>query len=150
MTSLIEVPTSLTPLGELALLDGREPTKSEWKTWVLEGKAMWTDGDGVYIAVPSGFMTDFASIPWLFRWWQTGSTGPQRVAGYFHDWLYSEQSKYDRKYSDRVFRLVMEAAGGSAFKRWAMYLALRLGGWAAWRSNQAKLEELGVGWRMLS
>ncbi len=149
MSKILNVPTSLTPLGELILLEGREPTKGEWKTWVLESPAVWSDA-ARYVRVPEGFMTDFASIPFMFRWWQTGAVGPQRVAAYFHDWLYSEQSAIGRRKADQIFRDVMGDAGAGAFRRWAMYLGLRVGGWLAWRSNQKKLAKLGAGWRMLS
>lgn len=135
---------------------GEEPTMSDYKTWILTGPAQWYDKDLGYITVPEGFMTDFASIPAVFRWWQTGGVGPQRIASYFHDYMYAEQVE-SRKAADRVFREVMEATkpiGGkmrdfrSWFRRWAMYLALRIGGWAAWRSNGKNFREQGSGWRV--
>jgi len=152
MSKIVQIPTSLIPLAELAIMAGRTPTKNEWKTWVLESQAIFRHEETIVI-VPEGFMTDFASIPFLFRWWQTGGTGPQRIAAYFHDYLYSEQHKLSRKQSDQIFRLVMKAAGNDkwrhAFRRWAMYLALRVGGFLAWRSNQKSLAEKGSGWRVL-
>jgi hypothetical protein len=150
MGRLLQVPKGLTPLAELALLEGRKPTGHEWKTWVLNTHAVWRENNGETIRVPDGFMTDFASIPFLFRWWQTGSVGPQRVAAYFHDWLYSSQTgRFSRKDSDRIFREVMKAAGGSGSKRYAMWAALRVGGFMAWRSNQRKYKKLGPLWRQL-
>ncbi len=150
MGIILELPKSLIPLAELALLEGRKPTKSEYKTWVLESEAVWIEPKGFAVRVPPGFMTDFASIPWIFRWWQTGSVGSQRVAAYFHDWLYSSQTSFTRKHSDVVFREVMKDAGANKFRRWAMYLALRAGGGLAWRSNQKNLKEQGPYWRILS
>ena len=133
-------------------MQGRVPTKHEWKTWVLESEAIFTH-EGQNYVVPTGFMTDFASIPFFARWWQTGAVGPQRIAAYFHDWLYSEQDSLTRKHSDQIFRLVMQAASDDSlrngFRRWAMYLALRVGGFMAWRSNQKSLAEKGHGWRIL-
>lgn len=152
MARLIKVPTSLIPLAELAIWEGRTPTDHEYKTWVLESEAIFSH-DGHAIVVPKGFMTDFASIPFFVRWWQTGGVGPQRIAAYFHDYLYAEQTSFTRRHSDRIFRLVMKVAADDSvrnkFRRWAMYLALRVGGWPAWRSNQKKLAELGHGWRTL-
>lgn len=155
MGYVVKFPSSLTPMAELKLLNGVAPSalrSSDWKTWVLEEAAVWQDEHEV-VRVPEGFMTDFASIPWVFRWWQTGGTGPQRVAAYFHDYLYSSQSAIGRKESDRIFRQVMEDISGSGFRpwfrRWSMWLALRVGGWAAWRSNQKRLHEQGPEWRML-
>jgi hypothetical protein len=152
MARIVLAPQRLAPLAELALLEGRVPTDKEWKTWVLETAAVFVHED-IKVQVPKGFMTDFASIPWFFRWWQTGSVGPQRVAAYFHDWLYSEQSALTRKQSDRVYRLAMLAASDPTvrnwLRRWAMYAGLRIGGFLAWRSNQKSLRELGPGWRVL-
>lgn len=152
MGQYLKAPSLLLPLAELALNIGRTPTPKEWKTWVLEREAIWDDGDGIRVVVPVGFMTDFASIPRAFRWWQTGSVGPQRVAAYFHDWLYSSQNILDRRQSDDTFRKVMQMAGGKGFffRRWIMWGALRMGGWLAWRSNQAKLKDLGPQWRVLA
>ena len=153
MGYLVKAPLSLKPMATLALLDGRKPTKHEWKTWVLETPAVWQSDTSWVITVPPGFMTDFASIPFMFRWWQTGSVGPQRIAAYFHDWLYSSQSDASRKESDRVFRDVMryvaEDTWRNKFRRNAMYYALRVGGWLAWRSNQKNYREQGKDWRML-
>lgn len=155
MGYLVTVPTSLTPMAELKLLDGVAPQAlrgSDWKTWVLETKAIWQD-DWQVVTVPEGFMTDFASIPWMFRWWQTGGTGPQRIAAYFHDYLYSSQNVIDRRESDSIFRQVMDDADGDgfrkAFRRWAMWAALRVGGWPAWRSGQKKYRKYGSDWRIL-
>lgn len=153
MGYVIRPPESLTPLATLALMEGREPTSTEWKTWVLDSEAVYFDDTHGAIVVPECFMTDFASIPFLFRWWQTGSVGPQRFAAYFHDYLYSSQSEIGRRESDRIFRDVMgdvDLPGvRTKFRRWAMYLALRVGGWLAWRSNQKKLAEKGPNWRKL-
>jgi hypothetical protein len=142
-------------MAELKLLNGVTPSSlssSDWKTWVLEDPAVWQDDYDV-VTVPTGFMTDFASIPWVFRWWQTGGAGPQRVAAYFHDYLYSMQTDFNRRGSDRVFREVMQYVDGDGwrkwFRRWAMWSALRVGGWLAWRSGQKKFNTLGSDWRIL-
>lgn len=156
MGYVVTIPSSLTPMAELKLLNGEAPTalrSHDWKTWVLEDEAVWQDSTHK-VVVPAGFMTDFASIPWLFRWWQTGGTGPQRIAAYFHDYLYSSQDEINRKQSDWIFREVMEDVGRktrrAAFRRNAMYLALRIGGWFAWRSGQKKFRDMGANWRTLN
>lgn len=119
------------------------PTKSEYKTWVLEGEAIYDNGKRV-VVVPDGFMTDFASIPWAFRWWQTGSVGPQRIGSYFHDYMYSGTDEYSRRESDLAFRKVMELVGSGPRRfaqRWMMWAALRVGGILAYRSGQKKFKE---------
>ena len=156
MGYLVTLPSSLIPIADLRLLKGDDPadiSSSDWKTYVLSSPAVWQDKDWV-VTVPEDFMTDFASIPWMFRWWQTGGSGPQRIAAYFHDYLYSSQSKINRKESDRIFREVMAETSGPGFRRsfrkWAMWSALRVGGWLAWKSNQSKFKKQGVEWRMLT
>ena len=150
MGNLLKAPMTLTPMSAIMLMAGQQPTGGDWKTWVLEDEAIWETDEGWVVTVPVNFMTDFASIPFLFRWWQTGSVGPQRTAAYFHDYLYSSQTDAGRRESDRVFRDVMEFVAvdnwRNKFRRNAMYYALRVGGWAAWRSNQKKYRELGSDW----
>jgi hypothetical protein len=150
---LVKIPTSLTPLAELKMLNGVDPddlNSNDWKTWILEEEVIYSQGPGSpAIVVPVGFMTDFASIPRPFRNWQQGSVGPQRIGAYLHDWLYSSQSSLSRKHSDQIFRDAMDLAGARWFPRNAMYYALRVGGWFAWRSNQKKLKEQGLFWRHL-
>jgi len=145
---------NLTPMSAIATLAGRKPLKSEWKTWVLEEPAVWETDAGKFIVVPIGFMTDFASIPFFFRWWQTGSVGPQRTAAYFHDFLYSSQDQISRKEADGIFRDVMKEISTDSLRnkirRNLMYSALRAGGWMAWRTNQKKYREHGPSWRVLS
>lgn len=150
MGSVLSPPKSLTPLAELAILDGRVPSDHEWRTWVVEGTAKFNDGF-VNVTVPSGFMTDFASIPWIFRWWQTGSTGPQRVGAYFHDFMYSGTGRYSRREADKAFRDVMAMVGRGPRRwaqRWLMWAALRIGGWSAYRSGQKKYVA-NPSWRLL-
>lgn len=153
---IVRLAPSLVPVGDVKAAMGEIPTWSDYKTWILTGDATWYDKDLGFVTVPAGFMTDFASIPFMFRWWQTGSTGPQRIASYFHDYMYAEQVGGKRE-ADRVFREVMQAArpaGGkvrnfrSYLKRNIMWAALRVGGIFAWRSNGKNLAEKGSGWRV--
>jgi len=155
MGYLVTLPKSLAPIAELRLLNGDDPEAletSDWKTWVLGSAAVW-QGEAFKIIVPTGFMTDFASIPFIFRSWQTGSVGPQRIAAYFHDYLYSSTDKYSRREADKIFKQVMNYVDDNTwrakFRRNAMWLALRVGGWLAYRSGQEKYHQNGSEWRIL-
>ena len=155
MGYLIALPKSLSPVAELKLLNGDDPTllkSSDWKTWVLESEAVWVD-ESFKVVVPTGFMTDFASIPSVFRGWQTGSVGPHRIAAYFHDYLYSSTDQCTRKEADLLFKQIMDCIDNNSwrakFRRNAMWLALRLGGYFAWRSGQKSFRDLGPHWRIL-
>jgi hypothetical protein len=144
MGTVLKPPTKLTPLAEVAILAGRVPTDHEWNTWVIEGGAMYMTRE-LRVEVPDHFTTDFASIPWIFRWWQTGFTGPQRTAAYFHDYMYSGTNQYTRKLADDTFRDVMQLIGRGPrrfLQRWLMWAALRSPfGAIAYRSGQKKYRE---------
>jgi hypothetical protein len=79
------------------------------------------------IEVPTGFVTDFASVPAVARVFISGH-GKDRWAATVHDYLYSILA-YDRKTADRVFLEAMEVSGVNFIKRRAMYRAVRTGGW---------------------
>jgi hypothetical protein len=79
------------------------------------------------IEVPTGFVTDFASVPAVARVFISGH-GKDRWAATVHDYLYSILA-YDRKTADRVFLEAMEVSGVGLIKRRAMYRAVRTGGW---------------------
>ena len=82
--------------------------------------------------IPKGFVTDYSSFPWAFRWIVRWSKVD--IAGVFHDWLYRE-GMYSRKYSDKLWYAVATAGETSANKYQAglSYLGLRMGGWTTWR-----------------
>ena len=89
----------------------------------------YTDAERV-ITVPAGFVTDFNSTPWglwnFFPPWQY----PQ--AGVVHDFLY-QFNGVTRAEADQVHARILEALGCGLFKRRTVYLALRAGGWVAWK-----------------
>jgi len=87
------------------------------------------------ITVPAGFVTDFASIP-RFAQFLIPKLGRYNKAAVIHDWLYQVLPKQTtRKGADRCFRDGMRDLGVVKWKYTAMYWAVRLGGWAAWRKR---------------
>lgn len=101
------------------------------KKYVLLGHFRYQCGEGV-ITVPKGFKTDFASIPRMARPIFTGHDRTRKAA-VIHDYLY-RQKVGDRKTADRIFLRAMNESGVPAWKRYAMYYAVRAGGWASWSS----------------
>ena len=79
------------------------------------------------ITVPTGFVTDFASVPAPGRILISGH-GHDRWAAVVHDYLYSEK-KFTRKQADEVFLEALELSGVNLVKRRIMYRAVRTGGW---------------------
>jgi len=90
-----------------------------------------TLGDnGLYlrISVPTGFLTDYASVPRLF--WRIWPHDECAEAAVIHDWLYS-QPEVDRRFADAVLHLALVLTGKPWLMRWCFYLAVRCGGrWA--------------------
>jgi hypothetical protein len=141
---LVATPVRLSPLAELKIAAGEDSTNltsAEWETWVLESpaKGVFTwDGTDFHVEVPEGFLTDFASIPFFARWWQRGGVGSQRIAAYFHDYMYAGTNSFSRRQADAAFYQVMKSVDGRKgwFKRGAMWAALRMGGFLPYRAGQ--------------
>lgn len=115
------------------------------------------------IVVPSGFRTNFASVPRLpFVFLLFGGVGDKEAT--LHDWLYTpphrltswpscEHGSVDRGTADRIFRGARYAADycplveyesvnlwalvknvWAYFGAWCMWAGVRLFGWRHWRS----------------
>jgi len=88
------------------------------------------------ISVPTGFTTDFASVPRVF-WNIISPVGNHGKAAVIHDYCYSTAC-YDKKRSDEIFLEAMEVLGVSKWKRNTMFYAVRWFGWKAWNDNRKK------------
>lgn len=96
------------------------------------------------ITVPAGFVTDFASIPRIFRI-IIPKLGKWNKAAVVHDYLYQHHGKHcrgwailfymTRRKADIIFHDAMKDLGVKEWERTLMYWAVRLGGWAAWRKR---------------
>lgn len=135
---------SYTNLAELMLLNGDTPfpKRKHWKVWVLNEDMKLRN-----LTVPAGFMTDFASIPRVFRSLFSSSSAPWQRAAVLHDYMYSSTT-FSRKYCDRSYLYQSRMDGTSEFASTTQYVALRLFGWLAFRSNQKKYKALR-NWRFI-
>ena len=88
------------------------------------------------VTVPTGFVTDLASIPAYF-WWVISPTGRHGHAAILHDWLYWEQG-VPRAVADRVFEVAMAELDVDLPVRKAMWAAVRVGGGQYWTEAQAE------------
>lgn len=106
-------------------------------TWVLMrdfGYEVGREGSADIVDVQLGFMTDFASVPWLFqglipKWGKYGN------AAVIHDWLYWSQGR-PRKAADLVLLEAMEVMGVDSLRKYAIYYGVRAFGWWAWLRNR--------------
>ena len=86
------------------------------------------------VLVPTGFVTDFASVPRLF-WSIFPPIGRYGYAALFHDYVYWEQ-KIPRGDADLIFRETMKELAVSRLVTSIMYRSVRLFGLFAWRNNR--------------
>ena len=90
-----------------------------------------SEDSGEIVAVPNGFITDFASVPRAF-WWLIPPDGSYTQAAVLHDFLYYTQM-FTRKKSDDIFYEAMGVLEVPLWKRWIMWKVVRAFSWAYWR-----------------
>ncbi len=92
---------------------------------------------GITVHIAVGTLTDFASIPRLARL-IIPKLGRHTKASVPHDAIYRNELPlllFTRADADLMFRDGMEDLGVVRWKRWVMWLAVRLAGWASWRKR---------------
>ncbi len=122
------------------------------KNWILleefkyyDDKVIGNTNEYYWVEVEPKFMTDFASVPPIFRsliskWGKYGN------ATVLHDYLYWTQ-QCTRKEADDIFRDGMKVMEVRAWRRFLIYWAVRLGGWGAWRGN---IQKKNQGWNRVA
>lgn len=95
--------------------------------WILDSELVYfSEITGGKIIVPSGFSTDFASVPRIpIIYLVYANRG--RMAAVVHDFLYRNAS-FDRATCDAIFREALVAKGEGVLVSWAMWLGVRIGG----------------------
>lgn len=87
------------------------------------------------VTVPAGFRTDFASVPRApVMFWLSGGSAHQ--ASVIHDYLYST-GQVSRGEADAVLLEAMAAEGVPSWRRWGMYLAVRVFGGPGFAQERA-------------
>ena len=92
--------------------------------WVVEEPLVYISDGGSYYTVPLGFVTDLASIPRIL-WSVWPPFGRYSSAATLHDYL-CEVDWVSRYAGDRVFLEAMKYSNVPVFKRWCIYLAVRM------------------------
>lgn len=109
-----------------------------WETLIgdrteLMEPLIYLSGANERIEIPAGFMTDYASIPKIFRNIYEPS-GPARFPAILHDYLYQRLGRgpyfKNRKQSDDLFLEAMQLVGVDLIQRRTIYRMVRLFGWA--------------------
>ena len=102
--------------------------------------------DSTNYVVPKGFIFDGASVPKYFRSYLS-PMGVLLIGGLVHDYGYKHEvlllagkkkatSKKNQKWMDQTFRDINIDQNGFKIINWIAYLALRGGGWLAWRKHR--------------
>jgi len=88
------------------------------------------------VDVPTGFTTDFASVPCLL-WIILPKWGKYGNAAVIHDYLYYDQST-TRLRADNVFLEAMIVLKVPVWQKFCLYTGVRIAGWWAWWLNSRK------------
>ena len=88
------------------------------------------------ILVPKGIKTDLGSIP-LFLQNIFPKDGKAMFAYILHDYLY-QVGMFSRLESDAILEEAMASLGVAWWRRKAVKLGLRVGGWKAWNEHRAE------------
>jgi len=88
------------------------------------------------VTVPTGFVTDFASIPDAF-WSLLRPDGEYAHAAVIHDYLYWKQAR-SREEADSIFKGAMEDLGVGANVVNVLYNAVNVFGARAWAENSRR------------
>jgi hypothetical protein len=86
--------------------------------------------DGETINVPSGYQTDFATVPRIL-WSILPPLGKHNPAALIHDYLYDNRIG-TRKKADKIFLNVMLLYNVKVVTAYIMYLGVRIGGRRWW------------------
>jgi len=121
----------LTPLRVQQLDDSSNDGRGTWQLISLLGYQSDLVGDT--IAVPPGFITDFASVPRIpIAFFLTGNAA--QSAAVIHDWLYMTHQT-TKEVADAIFREASIVAGVPLWRAWLMWAGVRIGGWNAWNRD---------------
>ncbi len=101
--------------------------------WLLLDDAVYQTRAGERITLPRGFVSNLASVPQPLQW-IVPVNGRHRAGAILHDLGFVLQDR-PRDQVDLLFLQAMEDLGVRATQRWAMYAAVRVGGWRPWRYN---------------
>jgi hypothetical protein len=97
-------------------------------TWSLVDRLVYR-GTRQRFVVPTGFRTDFATVPRVVTW-LIPRFGAYTLAVILHDWLVSEGIRsgvVSAREADGLFRRVMRESGVPVLRRWLMWAGVRWG-----------------------
>ena len=94
--------------------------------FILKGRMVYASAIVGMVIIPEGFVTEFASIPRIFRAIHPVN-GKHRKAAVVHDYLCRDKTT-TKKTADHVFNEAMKVCNVAGWRRRQMYFAVRIGG----------------------
>lgn len=121
------------------LLDIYELSDNPDEWVVLDEYIFWSSRLQSIIIIPRWMVTDLASVPKGFRW-LISVNERHRIPSLPHDFGYkfSDELKSSKEDWDNVFNDFMKVFGTSTWKRYLMYMAVKVGGKSSWEDNSVK------------
>ena len=91
--------------------------------------------NGILVIVPRGFVTDLASVPWVFRLMFNPDDPRFTEAALVHDWLYAGEI-LKRTESDKIFYAILKAGKDvKKYEKICMFWAVYLFGWSTYKDH---------------
>lgn len=91
--------------------------------------------NGILVIIPKGFITDLASIPWVFRLMFNPDDPRFTVAALVHDWLYALEI-LKRTESDKIFFAILKTEPDvKKYEERCMFWAVYLFGWITYKNH---------------
>jgi hypothetical protein len=116
-----------------------QPFASHDQFILLDDLTYSVGNSNVVLTVPSGFVTDYASIPRGF-WGIASPHDTYSDAAVVHDYLYWTQS-CTRRQADNIFYIAMKEASVNPIRRWFIYRTVRMAGESSWDGNRKQFEQ---------
>lgn len=107
------------------------PNYEKWELLEEFTYYLGSEGLGMYIRVPKGFITDFAPVPRMF-WSILPPWDRYGKAAVLHDYMY-QNTLFIRLLCDSIFYEAMTVLKVPRWQRWLIYLGVRIGGWIPYR-----------------
>ena len=130
----------------VASLDRQLEREGRTTAVLVHGFAYEHEDSGAQVAVPEGYITDFASIPAAARF-AFPPYGRHAKAAVLHDFLYSVGEDGHRAFADVIFRDAMTDLGVEGARRDIMYQAVHLFGSGGYGRADAEWKESWADWR---
>lgn len=106
------------------------------RKWITVSPLLYQTGEEVVVFVPRGFVSDFASTPYIIRGFLPRDR-ETAMAAVLHDWLYKVGHLGKRK-ADRLFREALLASGVSRTATFFFFNGVYRFGGFAWSENRNK------------